>query len=98
MLSGQDFPEEVELLDQLVRSRALGADRAEHQLPTVVPPTSRGTAICSLDASENVDDVVQDLVKLLEIQDIGGEQVLGPPGRCWGSRSAVDSARGPVTR
>jgi hypothetical protein len=32
MLSGQDFPEEVELLDQLVRSRALGADRAEHQL------------------------------------------------------------------
>jgi hypothetical protein len=31
----------------------------------------------------------QDLATLLGIQDIGGERVLGPPGRCLGWRSAA---------
>ena len=49
---GEDFPEEPELLDQLVRQpRALGADGAEHEAAHDDPADDQGQGHLGLDAA-----------------------------------------------
>ena len=51
---GKDFPDELELPDQLLRLRALGANRAEHQPAHDGPPHQQRHRDLRLDAMREI--------------------------------------------
>jgi hypothetical protein len=88
MPSNKDFPGEVDQLDQLVRSRAFGANRAERQLPTTVPRHEQRHGDLRLDAPRERSTTmsfVQDLAKLIAIR-------IWAASRYWAAEAALGMA------